>query len=278
MLRPRHLGVSAACTSLSFLVQLASLANGMPEQTQPLARMLFNRAVVAERAKMTARKSFFVLPVDSTPRRSQGSGRCYPLNLLETALLIPSKEVAGQTVSGHPSFFLYLPESVPVPIEVTLSLPGGFDPIYQARIESPVAGILKIELPADRPELSGEEIYLWAVSFICNEKRPSANPFYFSWIERVPMTPELEAALAAATTERDRARAYAQAGAWYDALATLYEAQQDNPDDPELQADWNAMLVEVGLTEAVQKRGDRDSRAKKRNLRSTFLSRGGESD
>jgi hypothetical protein len=270
MLRPHFLGISAACTSLSFLVQSAPPVNWVPEQRQPL-----NRAAFAHQAITAARKSFFVLPVDSKPRRSQGSAtRCSNLGELLPRPLIPSEEVAGQTVSSHPSLFLYLPESVPVPIQFSVSQPAsGGPPIYETRIEAPKAGILKIELPADRPALSGNEVYLWSVTVLESERRPAVNPLYVSWIERVPMKPELEAALAAATTERDRARAYAQAGAWYDALATLYEAQQENPDDPDLQADWNTLLNEVGLTEVTQKCGYHPRSAAMSNLSSSLLQR-----
>lgn len=134
MSHSRHLGISAACTSLTFLVQLASLAGGMPEQIQPLAPNRLSRVVV-------------------------------------------------------------------------------------------------------------------------------------SWSERVPMTPELEESLAAEMTARDRARAVV----WYDALATLYQARQDTPDNPDLQADWNALLNDVGLAEAAQKCGDCGRRAEKRSLFSSLL-------
>jgi hypothetical protein len=250
----QRLTAIVAGTSSLLLAQLLPWVNPPRASVTQAWSSSLTPAALANSASTT--KSLFSLPVESKPRRSQGSGSrgCDQGDLAEVTLLIPSEEVAGQTVSEHPSLFLYLPKSLPVPIQVTLSLPTqGIAPIYEARIETPEAGIMKLELPTDRPALSDDEIYMWSASLICNEKRPSANPLYFSWIELVPMTPALKQELMAATNERDRARIYAEAGAWYDALETLYDAQMENPNDPGIQADLNALLVEVGLTEVALK-------------------------
>ncbi|MDY7014357.1 MAG: DUF928 domain-containing protein [Cyanobacteriota bacterium] len=254
----QRLAAIVASTSSILFVQLFSWIDPPRESVVRAWSSPLTPAALAN--SETSAKSLFALPVNSKPRRSQGSGSrgCHQGDLAEVTLLIPSEEVAGQTVSGRPSLFLYLPKSVSVPIKVTLSLPHQALPqesvlIYETQIEAPEAGIIKLELPADGPALSDDEIYMWAASLICNEKRPSANPFYNSWIERVPMTSALEEALTDVTSARDRARIYAEAGAWYDALATLYNAQMENPDDIDIQNDLNALLVDVGLTEVAQR-------------------------
>lgn len=253
MMRFQRFAAIAAATSSLVLVQLFPFANLGRESL--ISSLSAGLTPVAFANQSAAAKSLFSLPVDSKPRRSQGSGSrgCDQGDLAEVTLLIPSQDVAGQTMLGHPAFFLYLPKSVPVPIKFTLSLPGGIEPVYETQIEAPQAGIVKLELPEDRPELLSDDIYMWSVMLVCNEKRPSANPYYFSWVERVPATPTLEEELATATTARDRALVYARAGAWYDALAMMYQARSENPEDEQIQADLNALLVEVGLTEIAQK-------------------------
>jgi Domain of Unknown Function (DUF928) len=248
MSRSNRFAAIVAGTTSILLVQLFPFVNST---VQPWSAGLTTAALASA---SSSAKSLFSLPVDSKPRRSQGSGSrgCDQGDLAEVTLLIPSQDVAGQTVLGHPSFFLYLPKSVSVPIKFTLSRPGGIDPIYETEITAPEAGITKLELPTDRPELSADDMYMWSVMLVCNEKRPSANPYYFSWVERVSETPALAEELAAATTDRDRAAIYARSGAWYDALATLYQARSENPDDLQIQADLNALLAEVGLTEVAQ--------------------------
>ncbi|MDY6782056.1 MAG: DUF928 domain-containing protein [Cyanobacteriota bacterium] len=249
----KRLTAIIASTSSLLLVQLVPWVNPSRNAIAQAGNSRATPAAVANSASNT--KSLFALPVDSKPRRSQGSGSrgCEQGDLAEVTLLIPSEEVAGQTVSSHPSVFLHLSKSVPVPIKFTLSQPGGIEPVYETQIEVPEAGTIELELPVDSPELSNDEIYMWSVTLLCNEKRPSANPFYFSWIEFVPMTPALEEELAEVADARDRARIYMEAGVWYDALDTLYDAQMENPDDPSIRADLNALLVEVGLAEVAQK-------------------------
>lgn len=193
--------------------------------------------------------SLFSLPGDSKPRRSQGAGSrgCSHADLAEVVLLIPSQEVAGQTRSGYPSFFLYLSKAMPVPIQFSLSRPGELDSLYKIQLNADRAGFVKIELPKDLPELLPDNIYLWSVMLECNPQRPSANPYYFSWIERVPVTPSLEAELAATQTIQERARIYGRVGAWYDTLALLMQVRAENLDDGQIQADLNRLLAEAGL-------------------------------
>ncbi|MDY6782058.1 MAG: DUF928 domain-containing protein [Cyanobacteriota bacterium] len=214
---------------------------------------LLTRAAFARPAETATEKSLFALPVDSKPRRSQGSGArgCAQGDLSEVTLLIPSKEVVGQTVSARPAFFWQVSQPVSEPIKFAITHPDAIEPLYETQVKASEGGIVKVQLPADLPELVPGQPYAWTVSLICNERRPSANPFYSTWIERVPMETRLEDQLAAATSDRDRARIYAEAGAWYDALNLLYQAKEENPDDPQIQADWLALLAVVGFPEVA---------------------------
>jgi hypothetical protein len=247
MIHPHPFTLTAATFTL-FLVQFAPIPR-LPEQSQ------LTSAAFARPAETAAPKSLFSLPVDSKPGRSQGSGArgCPQGDLSEVTLLIPSQEVAGRTLSARPSFFWQVSKPVSEPIKFTLTQLGEIEPLYETQIKASEAGIVKVELPAERPELVSGQMYVWTVSLICNERRPSANPFYASWIERVPMPPELGEELAAAIAPPDRARVFARAGAWYDALDLLYQAKTEEPNDPQIQADWLALLTEAGLPEGVSK-------------------------
>jgi len=188
----------------------------------------------------------------SQPARSRGSGSrgCEDSTLSEGHLItlaIPSDEFVGQIASGRPTFFWRLSKSLDVPIEFSLARQGTPEPLHQVRIESPKAGSIAVKLPEDRPELSPGGMYLWSVTLVCNEKRPSANPIFFSWVERVPETRELQQDLAIAKTARDRAAVYARAGLWYDALAILAEVPESSPDYAAAQADFQELLAAAGL-------------------------------
>lgn len=197
----------------------------------------------------------FIPPVDQNPGRSAGSGSrgCSQESLAAenlVTLLIPSTEYAGQTTSGHPSFFWYMSKSVDVPVKFSLVQKGVPQPLYETEINAPAAGIIQVDLPADKPELATGEVYTWSVSLVCNPDSPSANPFYYSSIERKEVTPELEEKLAAEIELSQKASVYAAAGLWYDTLAALSQAYPENLNE---QPDFQALLEQVGLNEVLQK-------------------------
>jgi hypothetical protein len=200
----------------------------------------------------------FVPPVTKNPRQSQGAGsrgcqQYLPGDLV--TLLIPSKDEIAQTRSGHPSFFWHLSKPVSAPIQFTLVEIGVAEPLFVKKIDSPKAGMMQLELPKDRPELVAGRTYSWSVTLVCNARRPSANPYFYSWIERVPTTPEVEQQLAVATSTsnpptqalRERALIYARSGLWYDALAAISAAQTANSNDLSVQEDFLSLLDQVGL-------------------------------
>lgn len=209
----------------------------------------------------------YVPPTNSSPRRSQGSGSrgdCQQSSVAQedlVTLLIPSKNYAGKTISSHPTFFWHVSQPVSVPMRFTLTQPGVTKPLYQTTIDSPKPGIVRVEIPKNRPELVSGQTYRWSVSLECNSKRPSLNPLFYSWIERVPPTPALEQQLAAHSSNNssaskslhERALIYAEAGLWYDAIAAISSAQTANPNDSALKADYQALLNQVGLNEVARR-------------------------
>lgn len=110
---------------------------------------------------------------------------------------------------------------------------------------------LSDKLPADAPELVSGRKYRWSVSLLCNANRPSTNVFVQSWIEHIPTKPELTQHLTGATSEQERARIYAAAGLWYDALATISDAYSSNPSDRSIAERYLSLLEQVGLTQVA---------------------------
>lgn len=206
----------------------------------------------------------FVPPTSKSTRRSQGSGsrgcnQSLPEDLV--TLLIPSKDYIGQTTSSHPTFFWNLSQAVSVPIQFTLVERGVAEPLFVQQIDLAEVGTMKLELPKDKPGLVTGKVYKWSVTLVCRANRPSANPYFYSWIERVPTSSELTQKLSTSNNfqeqvqptestyqERERALIYAQKGLWYDALASLSEAQLKNPNDWSLQEDFSSLLSQVKLT------------------------------
>lgn len=206
----------------------------------------------------------YIPPVASNPRRTIGSGsRGCSQSLTNdlVTLLIPSEDYAGQTTSGHPTFFWHLSQPVSVPMRFALVEPGVPEPLFEKQIDSPQMGMMQLQLPKDRPELQTGRTYKWSVTLICNTKRPSANPVFISWIERVRTPGVLEQQLPSTPPTksnvptqmwRDRAWSYAESGLWYDALAAMSNVQTANSHDLATNDDFLALLEQVGLTQVTQ--------------------------
>jgi hypothetical protein len=128
---------------------------------------------------------------------------------------------------------------------------GVAEPIFVQQIQIQKAGIVRMEMPKNLPELVPGKEYRWSVSLIRNDNRRSDDTFAQSWIKPVPETPELKQQLAAAKSDRERASIYAQAGLWYNALNALSTAQAANPTDPSIREDFLSLLAQAGLTEVV---------------------------
>lgn len=165
----------------------------------------------------------YIPPPGRTRRaRTEGAGSrgCNQTQPTTLKLLAPNNHVA-LTVSAHPTFFWYV-SGTSSPIIFALVEPGVAKPIWQQQLKPNKAGIVQVKLPSNHSGLEVGKEYRWTVSLVCNQKRPSENTYAYAWIERVATTPKLQQQLATVTDKRELAKAYAQAGIWYDAIATLY--------------------------------------------------------
>jgi hypothetical protein len=140
-------------------------------------------------------------------------------------------------------------------MEFALVETGVAQPIFVQQLQPQKAGIVRLEMPKNLPELVSGRDYRWSVTVICNANQRSNDTFAQGWIKRVPGTQALEQQLAGATTPRDRASVYAKAGLWYDALNVISTAQASHSTDPSIREDFLLLLEEAGLKEvALQER------------------------
>lgn len=226
-------------------------------------------------SQATSSRIRFVPPVTKNPRQSQGAGSrgCAEETLGQNlvTLLIPSQDYIGQTSSRYPTFSWYLSQPVEVPMQFTLVEDkggGGGETIWEKQIDSPQPGMIHVEIPKDRPKLLPGKTYRWTVTLVCNSVQPSANRYFISYIERVPITPDLAQKLSATGLNRDslpknipsgsslelreRASLYAESGLWYDAVATLTTALKQYPKDALVQEDWLSLFNQVGLGDVAK--------------------------
>lgn len=160
-------------------------------------------------------------------------------------LLAPSDHVA-QTVTARPTFLVYVSKPKAL-IRYTLIEPGVLEPIADKRVQLEEAGITKLEIPETAPELTIGKEYRWTVTIICNQERPSENIYAHTTLTRITKTSDLASKLATASTERSVALIYAESGVWYDAIANIYKAYENNPHNTEVYKEFKVLLDNIGL-------------------------------
>ena len=186
--------VTSCVLSLSLAVIPAALADYQPDPTQP--------------------------PPKGNTTSSGPRGGCESIDEPPLTVLAPHKHV-GLTTSTHPTFAWFVPNSKPFPMEFTLFAYG---PDNNLKLVQKISlksspGIMKLSLPKDKPGLALGQSYLWQVSISCNPNSPSSDVVAEAEIQVVEMSPTLKNALSATENRLERAKLYAEAGLWYNALS-----------------------------------------------------------
>lgn len=158
----------------------------------------------------------------------------------------------GLTIHEQPSLYWYVSESVttPVEVEITLIEADGVKPVLKARIPSPVGpGIQRVNLAEHGIHLTQGAHYEWSVALVLDPKRRSRDIVASGGIERVA-----KGSLGAVPSENlpkaELPGAYAQAGLWYDTIASVSDLIDTSPTDPAFRQQRATLLDTAGLKEA----------------------------
>jgi hypothetical protein len=188
------------------------------------------------------------LPKVGKPRRRVGGGRRGPdAALPELFALVP--EHVGLTISSRPELYWYIAEGSTgdVRFELTLIDDVSIDPLLDVRIDEPgVRGMQRIDLGEHGVDLEPGREYQWSVALVPDPEHRSRDVVATGWIERVAPPSDLEAQLSAAGAA-GRGGVYAQAGLWYDALASLAAQASEHPDDSRYRAQVEHLLAQADL-------------------------------
>jgi hypothetical protein len=158
-------------------------------------------------------------PISGRTTNTGTRGGCTANSLPITA--IAPKGYVGQTIATRPTFQWYIAEAESVQLKFVLDqMDAGGNPkqVWQSSLQSR-SGFDSLTLPADVPALEANQSYRWRVVLLCNPNRPSSAIISDAFIEVVPVSPTVQAALATAETASQRSDIYASNGLWYDAFA-----------------------------------------------------------
>ena len=145
-------------------------------------------------------------------------------NNLDLTAIAPYSHV-GQTVSTHPTFVWFVPDSEHFPLEFSLeeyTSDSQLNTVYRQELDSK-PGIMSLSLPQNLPDLRVGKKYRWKVVMRCTRYKAVVT---MAEIEVVAPTPELETA-SSNISDASIVDVYSSNGLWYNALETINTA--DSP-------------------------------------------------
>jgi hypothetical protein len=164
------------------------------------------------------------------------------------------------TLSSHPTLWVHL-ASLPknAQAQFTLQNANGTEELLDKRFPlTSQTGILGIRLPKTAPGLKIGETYFWQMKVQCGSAESEDDPTIGSGVQRIqlnqikpmpgfdpkPLIQELSRASA-----NDKPALYAELGIWQDAVTTLIDLQQKQPNNQELKDDWRSLLQQAQMSE-----------------------------
>ena len=155
------------------------------------------------------------------------------------------------TVASHPTFFVHIPQTSARKVFFKIE-DQNEENNYQTVIPiSGNGGILKVTLPDDAPDLEAGKNYQWALALICDDRLRPDSPIVLGSItkakEAIELNPQLKT-----MTKIQQANFYAESGIWYEAIATLAQLKQEQPNNERFKSIWNEVLTSIGLNSITQ--------------------------
>ena len=234
----------------------ANLSAQVPKQARPTSSLS---------GKLPSQWNF-TPPSRGIPVNRQGGatrgGECTQVDAPVTTL-VPASGF-GATAAAYPTVFWYMPKSSASEVQFVIQ-DAQQQEIYSARytlakssdgsvVGSP--GIMSLSVPAfaNVSPLEIGQAYRWSVGLMCppDSSGESKIDDFEGGIVRVKPDPTLAQRIQQATPQ-DRVALYANAGLWYETVATLVELRRDRPNDNELTQAWNQLLYSVGLDNTFKK-------------------------
>ncbi|MEH2257380.1 DUF928 domain-containing protein [Nostoc sp.] len=188
-----------------------------------------------------------------------GPSGCPPPKIDLTALVPFIQEansvinVWAQTTVEHPSWFFYVPytKDSPYTVEFVLQDPDANEVYKKAIALSDKPGVIRVSLPSTAPGLAVDKQYRWFFTINCDKQQNAPPTFVEGVIKRVNLSQATVKEIETAEPLK-RYAIYAQNGIWYEALTTLAELRQKNPQDPALKSEWQNLLSSIRLNDVAE--------------------------
>ena len=143
-------------------------------------------------------------------------------NNLDLTAIAPYSHV-GQTVSTHPTFAWFVPDSESFPLEFSLeeyTADSQLKTVYSQELDSK-PGMMSLSLPQNSPDLTVGKKYRWKVVMRCTRYKAIVT---MAEIEVVAPTPELQTASSNVSDLSRLVDVYSSNSLWYNALEATFDA------------------------------------------------------
>jgi hypothetical protein len=160
-------------------------------------------------------------------------------------VLVPDQ--LALTTQAQPSLYWYQSKQAKTKFEVTVTEPKNPQPLLVLKSNAPTpAGIHAIRLSKFKVELKPNVVYRWSVAVVTDPQNRSQDIIANGVIKRIEPAPDLAGKLTAAS-DADKAALYAENGIWYDALQSVSDQIDRNPQDASLRDERASLLKQIGM-------------------------------
>lgn len=194
-------------------------------------------------------------------RRRGAASRGCSKEYLALQALVPNTNF-GLTSSENPNFWFYIPKVKAQSLvgefvlQEVSNREGSNNEIYREQFSlSSQDKIVKIYPQlSTQGNLKHKKTYQWFFKIYCRSQNmeelsdydPSDYVYTEGQIEKITLPPNIETQISTGSLS-DRLNIYAEYGIWYDLVSTLGEQLLAEPNNDELQQEWNELLSAVGL-------------------------------
>ena len=202
-----------------------------------------------EKKKKPPKKQEKPLDFSDTGRPGQqtaGESRGGCVNLdSKLKALVPSSH-AGKTISGHPSFWVYLPSSDEQIERIEFILQNeAREDVWRSQLKADRGvGYKKFSLPKTASPLKVGQWYRWYVKIYC-QSHTASTQYVQSWVQRMPLTSQLYLELQQQSQLAHKT--FGHHGVWYDTVDRLIQEYQRNPSNLTLEQDWQNLIRAKGV-------------------------------
>jgi hypothetical protein len=176
---------------------------------------------------------------------SRGSGDA------AVTLDVLTPDETGLTTEEQPSLFWYQSKPAKARFELTLIEEDKAKPVFAVNVDrASNAGIQRLRLADQGVKLTLGVEYKWVIALVTDPNNRSTDLVASGFIKRVEPSAELKAKVAGAAP-RSLPAMYAEAGIWHDAVGSLSDLIEAQPNDKALLSERSDLLRQVGLKAAA---------------------------